>query len=161
MRIAHYLLIGLLLLCSPFLSQAAESAKPFDLKTDTGHVKLSDFEGRVVYIDFWASWCTPCRKSFPWMNAMQQRYEAQGLSIIAINLDQKPEQAKRFLKKMPANFTVAYDPEGKTAEQYNVQGMPSSYLIDRKGQIRQSHIGFRQKDREPLEQALREILNEK
>jgi cytochrome c biogenesis protein CcmG/thiol:disulfide interchange protein DsbE len=161
MRTTHYLLLSLLLLCTPFLSQAGESAKPFDLKTDTGHVKLSDLAGRVVYVDFWASWCTPCRKSFPWMNTMQQRYDAQGFSIIAINLDQKPEQAKRFLDEMSAKFTVAYDPEGKTAELYNVQGMPSSYLIDRKGQIRQSHIGFRQKDKAPLEQAIREILHEK
>jgi cytochrome c biogenesis protein CcmG/thiol:disulfide interchange protein DsbE len=161
MQFVRYLLLGLSLLSSPFLTYAADAAKPFDLKTDTGRVKLSDFAGHVVYVDFWASWCTPCRKSFPWMNAMQKRYAAQGLNIIAINLDQKPEQAKRFLQEMPADFTVAYDPEGKTAEQYNVQGMPSSYLIDRNGQIRQTHIGFRHKDKEHLEQAIREILNEK
>jgi peroxiredoxin len=95
------------------------------------------------------------------MNTMQQRYGPQGLSIVAINLDQKPEMAQRFLQEMPAKFTVAYDPEGKTAEQYNVQGMPSSYLIDRNGHIRQTHIGFRQKDKASLEQVIREVLNEK
>lgn len=153
--------IFLLLLLLPLLCQGAETAKPFDLPTDNGRVKLSDFKGQVVYVDFWASWCTPCRKSFPWMSEIQKRYQAQGLNIVAINLDQQPEQAQHFLKQMPASFTVAFDPEGKTAEHYNVQGMPSSYLIDRKGQLRQTHIGFRDKDKDRLEQSIIELLNEK
>lgn len=155
------MLIPLLLMFIP-ISALAGQAPDFSLSgNDQQTIKLSDYRGKVVYLDFWASWCVPCRKSFPWMNEMKKRHSKKGLEIIAINLDSKPEKAAFFLEKIPANFTIAFDPEGKTAKSYEVKGMPSSYFIDRKGVLRDSHIGFRSKDEAPMEQRLIELLNEK
>ena len=121
---------------------------------------LSALKGQVVYLDFWASWCKPCRKSFPWMNQMQQKYAEQGLKIIAINLDAEKALAKTFLDKVPAHIPIIYDPEANIARDYQLLGMPSSYLIDKKGNIRFSHKGFFTR-KEPLyEQELVLLLNE-
>lgn len=127
-------------------------------KTDTGNINLTDFKGQVIYLDFWASWCIPCRKSFPWMNSMQQRFAKQGLKIIAVNLDQEPEKAREFLEKIPAKFTIAYDHEGRSATEYKVKGMPSSYLIDRNGKIVFSHIGFRNQEKHLMEEKIKQLL---
>jgi cytochrome c biogenesis protein CcmG/thiol:disulfide interchange protein DsbE len=138
---------------------AANSAPQFSLDGDNGTVNLADFKGKVVYLDFWASWCPPCRKSFPWMNAMERRYGDQGLAIVAVNLDKDRKLAEKFLHDLPASFTIAYDPEGKVADSYEVEGMPSSYIIDRDGQISAVHLGFRQDDIRQLENTLKKVLN--
>jgi thiol-disulfide isomerase/thioredoxin len=122
--------------------------------------KLSDLAGQVVYLDFWASWCKPCRQSFPWMNQMQQKYAAQGLQIIAINLDTESSLAKDFLDKVPAQIPIIYDPEGNIASNYQLLGMPSSYLIDKKGKIRFAHKGFFTRTKPLYEQELVLLLSE-
>lgn len=142
-------------------AQASGPAPQFELPGDSGKVSLKSLAGRVVYVDFWASWCTPCRKSFPWMNQIQQTYGDKGLAIVAINLDKDKQAVSQFLKANPAQFTVAYDPAGSTASAFKVQGMPSSYLIDRHGQIRHSHIGFREISKADLEGRIRQLLAEK
>ena len=103
---------------------------------------LAEHRGQVVYLDFWASWCGPCRKSFPWMNDMQQKYRDQGFVIISVNLDADKTLATEFLLENPANFLVIYDPEGDIAQQFNIQGMPSSLLIDKQGNVQKAHTGF-------------------
>lgn len=103
---------------------------------------LSKHLGEVVYIDFWASWCGPCRKSFPWMNKVQAQYQSQGFSVISINLDADRALAEQFLLETPANFAVIYDPKGKIAKHFKIQGMPSSMLIGRDGKIQSKHTGF-------------------
>ena len=117
-----------------------------------------DLRGKVVYLDFWASWCGPCRKSFPWMNAMQARYGSQDFVVVAVNVDKDAALAQRFLAEYPAKFTVAYDPDGSIAAMYQVKGMPSSYLIDREGKLRASHIGFREKDKPVLESRIESLV---
>jgi thiol-disulfide isomerase/thioredoxin len=136
------------------------SAPDFAISHEQLPGKLSELTGHVVYIDFWASWCKPCRKSFPWMNQMQQKYADQGLRIIAINLDAEKALAKTFLDKVPAHIPIIYDPEGNIASDYQLLGMPSSYIVDKKGNIRFSHKGFFTR-KEPLyEQELVLLLNE-
>lgn len=103
---------------------------------------LTEHKGQVIYLDFWASWCGPCRKSFPWMNQMQQKYRKQGLVIISVNLDANKALAQKFLSKNTANFPVIYDPDGDIAQHFEIKGMPSSLLIDRQGKIKQAHSGF-------------------
>jgi thiol-disulfide isomerase/thioredoxin len=104
---------------------------------------LADFRGRVVYLDFWASWCGPCRQSFPWMETLQSTYQGRGLAIVAVNLDRDRADADKFLKQFHPTFEVRFDPKGELAELYKVQGMPSSVLIDRHGVMRFTHVGFR------------------
>jgi len=99
-------------------------------------------KGKVVYVDFWASWCVPCRKSFPWMNEMQSKYQEQGLVVLSINLDAQVELAERFLQQNPANFDIIYDAKGILAKKFQLKGMPSSYLFDRQGQLISAHSGF-------------------
>jgi len=103
---------------------------------------LAQHKGEVIYLDFWASWCLPCRKSFPWMNQMQRRYHEQGFAVISVNLDANEALAKAFLVNNIADFPVIYDPKGHIAQHFAIKGMPSSMLIGRQGKIRQSHSGF-------------------
>jgi thiol-disulfide isomerase/thioredoxin len=103
---------------------------------------LNKHRGEVVYLDFWASWCGPCRKSFPWMNQIEVKYKDQGFSVISVNLDANKTLATKFLNEVPASFTVIYDPKGKIAKHFKIQGMPSSMLIGRDGKIKSRHTGF-------------------
>jgi len=103
---------------------------------------LDEHKGEVIYLDFWASWCGPCRKSFPWMNKVAAKYKQQGFSIISVNLDTNKAFATKFLNEMPTSFTVIYDPKGKIAKHFKIQGMPSSMLIGRDGKIKSRHTGF-------------------
>ncbi|PIW59582.1 TlpA disulfide reductase family protein [Shewanella sp. CG12_big_fil_rev_8_21_14_0_65_47_15] len=123
-------------------------------------ISLSEFKGKVVYVDFWASWCGPCRKSFPWMNAMQQKYRDQGLAVVAINLDTDQALADEFLKQVPAQFTVRFNPEGDVARSFDLLGMPSSFMFNRQGQLVQSHVGFYQDNAAEYEQELISLLKE-
>ncbi|HEX5792442.1 MAG TPA: TlpA disulfide reductase family protein [Rheinheimera sp.] len=121
---------------------------------------VDQLHGKVVLVDFWASWCGPCRKSFPWLNRMQQQYSADGLLVLAVNEDSERSEAMRFLQQQPAQFAVLYDEAGALAQQYQLMGMPSSFLIDKKGQIRYRHIGFKQADIAGYEAKIRQLLAE-
>jgi len=125
----------------------------------SGTIQLSNYKGKVIYLDFWATWCVPCRKSFPWMNEMLRKYQAKGLEIIAVSLDEKTKMVETFLKRYPADFTIALDQEGRTADLYQVRVMPSSYIIDREGKIIESHMGFRNKDKAKLESLIQKTLS--
>ena len=105
-------------------------------------------DGRVVLVDFWASWCGPCLRSFPWMNELVDDLEADGLTILAINVDSDRAAADRFLDENPARFPVVFDPQGTYATQFDVVAMPSSFLVNRDGLVVHRHRGFRTKDAE-------------
>ena len=138
----------------------ASKAPDVALTTEKGVFTLSHFRNRVIYLDFWASWCVPCRHSFPWLNEMSQKYADKGFMVIAVNLDKDKALMQRFLNTYPAGFIVAHDPDGKSAEKFHVKGMPSSYLISPEGEIMYSHIGFREKDKPMLEEHIKSILNQ-
>lgn len=112
------------------------------LPADAGTLNLSAYRGKVVYLDFWASWCTPCQQSFPWMNSLKQMYGRDGLVVIGVNLDHDPALAREFLSDNSADFDVVYDPDGQIADEFKPPSMPTSYLIDREGHIRYVHPGF-------------------
>jgi thiol-disulfide isomerase/thioredoxin len=122
---------------------------------------LERLRGKVVLIDFWASWCEPCRHSFPWLNAMHAKYADRGLVIIGINVDRERADAERFLRDMPASFRIVYDPTGALAERYDVPGMPSSYVIGPDGDIVGRHVGFRNATRAEREAELQKLLETK
>jgi len=137
---------------------AADKARRFRLPGTAGVVDLANFRGKVVYLDFWASWCLPCRKSFPWMNMIQARYKERGFEVIAITLDETPNDATTFLRKYPAAFTIAFDRRGKVAEAYGLKVMPSSYLIDRNGYIVKKYQGFKKAHEREIEASIEQLL---
>ena len=103
---------------------------------------LGAYRGRVVYLDFWASWCGPCKQSFPWMQSLQSTYGRRGLVVVAVDLDRDRADARRFLARFHPGFRIVYDPSGSLAKRYAVAGMPTTLLIDRRGRVRDRHIGF-------------------
>jgi thiol-disulfide isomerase/thioredoxin len=119
---------------------------------------LEQYRGKVVLLDFWASWCGPCREAFPWLNAMHRKYQSLGLEIIGVNLDEERSLADQFLTKTPADFAIQYDPEGDLAKRYKLQGMPASYLIDRDGKLLVKHIGFFQSEAAQRELEIKQAL---
>ena len=121
-------------------------------------LNLEAHAGKVVLVDFWASWCVPCRRSFPWMNEMQAKYAGDGLVIIAVNLDRDREEADAFLREYPADFDILYDPEAVLAREYGVEAMPSSIVFDRDGRIAASHRGFKVRLAGEYEALIREQL---
>ena len=125
------------------------------------NTQLSDLRGKVIYLDFWASWCKPCRKSFPWMNDMHRKYSKNGLVILAVNLDKNPKLAEQFLDQIPAQFIVTHDPDGSVAAKYKIPGMPTSYLIGRDGELIIAHQGFHLDKKNGYEAEIVNLLSEK
>ncbi len=125
-----------------FAKGRAVPAPAFTLPTEKGSVSLDSLRGKVVLVDFWASWCGPCHRSFPWMAEMQQKYGPRGFVVVAVNLDKTRDAAATFLASVPAPFTVAYDPSGHIASAYRVEGMPTSVLVGRDGTVLEKHIGY-------------------
>ena len=121
------------------------------MTTDGKPARLSDLRGKTVWLDFWASWCGPCRQSFPWMNAMHDKYGGSGLAIMAVNVDKKRADADKFLAQLPARFPLAFDPEGATPAAYAIKAMPTSVLIGRDGRVVAVHNGFRNEERDAHE----------
>ena len=121
---------------------------------------LSSHEGKVVYVDFWASWCVPCKGSFKWMNAMHGKYSEQGLVIIAVNVDSDQNAAARFLEEHPADFRLLYDPKAELATHYDLPAMPTSYVYGPDGKLHSTHVGFQEENAADLEQTIVSLLKE-
>jgi thiol-disulfide isomerase/thioredoxin len=102
----------------------------------------AELKGQVILLDFWASWCAPCKSSFPVMEELTKKYASQGLTIVAVSVDEKPENMQRFLKSAKVSFTVVRDAQHKLVAAANVRTMPTSFIIDRSGKIRVIHNGF-------------------
>jgi cytochrome c biogenesis protein CcmG/thiol:disulfide interchange protein DsbE len=140
---------------SVFLAYACLVIAPSNANTP---LDLNEFRGRVVYLDFWASWCAPCRQSFPWMSKMQRELGQNAFVVVAVNVDHARPDAEQFLHEHSPGFRIVFDPDGDLAERFGVKRMPTSFLIDRDGHIHSEHEGFRLKDRGTLEQQIRSLL---
>jgi thiol-disulfide isomerase/thioredoxin len=120
-----------------------------------------DLKGKIVLVDFWASWCAPCKESFPTMNDLQKRYGPQGLIIIAVNVDENNSDMVNFLKKHKAEFTVVRDAAQKLVDKVDISTMPASFLIDRSGKVRFTHSGFRgEETKKKYEQEIESLLRQ-
>ncbi len=126
--------------------------------TGEGTVELGKYRGKVVYLDFWASWCGPCLKAIPEIEEMRSEFPADQFQILAVNLDQKEKKALRFLEKNPIGYPSAADPKGRLPVQFGVETMPTSYLIDGDGVIRYVHRGFSRGDGSKLREEIRRLL---
>lgn len=157
-RLLFFLLAlpGLLLSSSLAAFEPGGNAPDFTLPLlDTeASVKLSEFKGQWVYVDFWASWCGPCRQSMPLYEALFQEYASQDLEILAINLDETREDATAFLAKHPVSYTVLWDPAGDTPAMWNIKVMPSSFLLDPQGKLVKAWAGFEETHIQEIRDAL-------
>jgi len=138
------------------LALAATGSSGATLET----LDLSSYKGKVVLVDFWASWCAPCKESFPWMRQVLKRYADRGLVVVAINLDRDRSLADQFLDSQRPGFPIVFDPDAKLAEAFKVAGMPASFYVDRHGKVRFTHIGFRSNERDAAERELESLLSE-
>jgi thiol-disulfide isomerase/thioredoxin len=124
----------------------------------TGITQLEDFVGKVVYVDFWASWCGPCRQSLPLYESLHRNLAGNGFELLAVNLDENRDDAIRFLAEHPVSYPVLLDPSGESARRWAVKAMPSSYLIDADGRLAQVYYGFRPSHMERIEHAIKTLL---
>ena len=147
--------------CAAWALQSRDPLPAVVLANGQGEqVALQSLRGRVLLVDFWASWCVPCRQSFPFLNSLHQRYQSQGLLVIGINVGDEPADAAKFLKSLPTDFEILFDVDGATPKQFGLEVMPTSYLIDRQGKISSVHKGFKNSDQQALERAVRAALAE-
>lgn len=123
-----------------------------------GQLDLAKYRGKVVWLDFWASWCPPCLSSLPELEKLRTQMPAKDFQILAVNLDKDPRKAVSFLKKNPVGYPNASDPEGKLPEKFGLQTMPTSYLIDRDGTIRLVHEGYRSGDIDTIRREVRKLV---
>jgi thiol-disulfide isomerase/thioredoxin len=136
-----------LIILSP-LSLAAKNvsgpAPDFTLKATTdSNLRLSEQRGQVVLINFWASWCGPCRQEMPLLEEMQKKYSKLGFTVLGVNVDKDINKADKILKDIPVSFPVLYDNEGVVSKLFDVSAMPTTVIVDRDGNMRYLHMGFK------------------
>jgi peroxiredoxin len=153
------------LLAAP-VSQAAmpstgSVAPEFTLKSNSGkNLKLSEYRGQVVMINFWASWCAPCRQEMPLLNRIYQQYHKTGFVLFGVNIDDNPETARALAQQLGVSFPVLFDADKQVSKRYDVDAMPSTLLIDRNGKVRYIHRGYRPGYEAKYESQVRELLKQ-
>jgi thiol-disulfide isomerase/thioredoxin len=155
--------LGLALASGPARAAGVGEPAPNCALTELGgdaRRELDRHRGDVVYVDFWATWCGRCLESFAFLDGLDRELGARGLSVIGVNLDEDPREARAFLAKHPVRFAQTTDDTGSCPREFGVQGMPAAYLIDRRGVIRWVHLGFRHGERDELRARVVELLEE-
>ncbi len=157
LRIFYAILIGSL----ASLSRANDAAPDFTLKSTHGdNIRLSEHRGEVVLLNFWASWCGPCRQEMPLLEGLQERYSKLGFSVVGVNVDKDSALANKLLKDIPVTFPVLLDNTGSVSESYNVSAMPTTVIIDRDGNMRYLHKGYKPGYERDYEQQIKELIQE-
>ena len=136
-------------------------APDFTLKSIKGeNVRLAELRGDVVMLNFWATWCGPCRQEMPLLEKLSQRYRDLGFTLVGINVEEDASGMEKFLKDVPVSFTILRDGENKVAKQYGVDGMPSTVIIDRNGVVRYIHRGYKPGEEAQYEQQVKQRVME-
>ena len=153
------LLLGLL---GP--AQASEVSGPapdFTLRSNTGkNLKLSEFRGQVVLLNFWASWCGPCRQEMPALEKLQKRYGKLGFTVLGVNVEEDSTQAKRMLREIRVSFPILYDTQNTASKLYQVSAMPTTVIIDRDGNMRYLHKGYKGGDERIYKKWVKKLIRE-
>jgi len=159
-----WLLAGCIALLVPLAASAVEEGKAapdFTLKSLTGkNMKLSEMTGNVVLINFWASWCGPCREEMPLLNALHKKYEPLGFSVLGINVEENVEAARGFMKEFPVDFPVLLDNTNEVSQRYKVIAMPTTVVVDRDGNIRYLHQGYKSGDEAKYQKMVKTLVRE-
>lgn len=144
-KLKHGLATLLLVLGATASAGTAQVPAPdFTLKSDSGaNLKLSELRGEVVLINFWASWCGPCRQEMPLLSELHDKYKDMGFTVLGVNVEENSAQARKLLRDMPVSFPVLYDNDSTVSKQYDVVAMPSTILVDRDGNMRYLHQGYK------------------
>jgi len=146
MRRHLFVVVFASLLAGSVVAAVPKNAPDITLTTLSGTpMRVADLKGQVVLLDFWASWCIPCRRSFPEVDALHRELQPKGLTVIAVNVDEQRKNANTFLEQYPHTMTIAFDPKGTAAQAFDLQAMPSSMILDRRGRIRFTHEGYTDK----------------
>ncbi len=157
--------IGAMILGAVAIS-AAHAAEPapapdFALPAmDGGELRLSELKGQVVMINFWATWCGPCRQEMPLLQQLQVKYEPLGFTLVGINVEPESAGARTWLEKVPVTFPILFDRQNQVAERFGVQGMPSSVFVDRSGKVRYVHRGYQPGDESKYADMIRSLVKE-
>lgn len=152
---------AILIAGSAALCQANDAAPDFTLKSTQGdNLRLSEHRGEVLLVNFWASWCGPCRQEMPLLDALQQRYGDLGFSVVGVNVDKDSALANKLLKDIPVSFPVLLDNTGSVSASYNVSAMPTTVLIDRDGNMRYLHKGYKPGYEQDYEKQIKELIRE-
>jgi len=140
---------------------AVELSPDFTLPSKSdGNLRLAEQRGEVIMLNFWASWCGPCRKEMPLLNDLHKRYSKAGFQVWGVNVDANRADADRLLKKIPVDFPILFDPNGKVGSLFNVDAMPTTVFIDRSGKIRHLHKGYRAGDEATYRKYIKELIRE-
>ena len=139
----------------------AIGGSPARVAAQDGALDLTRYKGKVVYLDFWASWCGPCKLSFPYMNRLAAEHASDDLVVLAVNVDRSRPQADAFLAQVKNRLTIVYDPAGREAKRFEVKAMPTSLLLGRDGRVRYVHSGFFPAQIPAYEAQITELLHEK
>lgn len=154
--------LGVMLAAGFFAVNACADAAPdFTLPSSTGeNVRLAEQRGQVVMLNFWASWCGPCRKEMPLLDEMSKRYSAAGFVLYGVNVEEDNTDAKKLIKELGVSFPILYDTESKASSLYNVDAMPTTVVIDKKGEIRFVNRGYKAGDENKYRDQIRELIKE-
>ena len=136
-------------------------APDFTLKSDAGsNLRLWEHRGQVVMVNFWASWCGPCRQEMPLLDQLQKRYSPAGFTVLGVNVEQDPSQARRLLKQLNISFPILFDTDSVVSKLYDVNAMPVTVLVDRDGKMRYLHKGFKPSYEASYRQQIKELIRE-
>jgi len=162
LRIFQTLLLWAIFSLQAMAVQPGESAPKLKLpELETGNViSLNDLTGKIVYIDFWASWCGPCRQEMPLLNALHNKYEPLGFTVLGVNVEEQVENAKAFLADRPVDFPILLDSNNRISKLYDVVAMPSTVVIDRDGNIRFIHYGYQKGDEVKYRNMVKTLIRE-
>ncbi|HEY7884999.1 MAG TPA: TlpA disulfide reductase family protein, partial [Cellvibrionaceae bacterium] len=153
------LTLAAMVLLGSMAAIADDAAPDFTLKSNSGeNLRLAEQRGKVVMINFWATWCAPCRKEMPLLDELYQRYHAAGFELFGVNVEPDKEPADKLVAELGVTFPILYDSDSKVSRTYKVDAMPTTIMVDKDGNIRYVNRGYRDGDEEKYREQIRELM---